>query len=229
MNCEAIDEALGAYALDALSTDETLEVRAHLETCRRHDEALAGLRDVATRLPSAAAEREPPRALRGRLLDAFDAEVAAQDAPRRIETARAGVRWSLPRPSFVYAAAAALVLAVAGLLSWNLALQFGGDGAPQATVTIDFSGAAGSGRVVYVPEEHAGIMEVDLQEPPEGRTYQAWAVYEGGPVSLGTMPWQGVAAFQADLSDASAVAISEEPVGGSEQPTSDPLVVAELP
>jgi len=37
-----------------------------------------------------------------------------------------------------------------------------------------------------------------------------------------------VASFEADLADATAVAVSMEPPGGSEQPTTEPLLVAEL-
>lgn len=229
MTCEEIDELLGAYAVDALSEAEAQATREHLATCRRHDEALAGMEAVVSRLALAAPEREPAPALRRRLLDAFDAESARQQAPRRIEPARGGLRWRFAiRPSYVYAAAAVLVLAVAGLLSWNLALQFGGeDGGGQTVASL--SGSIGSGRVVYIPHEGVGVLELELQEPPTGRVYQAWGIVGGEPVSMGLVRAQGVFAFQMDLSTASAVAITEEPEGGSPQPTSDPLAVAELP
>lgn len=68
-----------------------------------------------------------------------------------------------------------------------------------------------------------------MREPPAGRAYQAWGIFEDGPLSLGVVWATGAIAFRADLTDASAVAITEEPAGGSPQPTSDPLVVAELP
>ena len=231
MTCEEIDGLLGAYTVDALSESEAREVRAHLKTCRRHDEALAGMEAVGSRLALAAPEREPAPELRGRLLEAFRAELAEQRAPRRIVETRAGVQWAFGmRPSYVYAAAAAFILAVAGLLSWNLALQFGGEeNGGQATVVASLSGPIGSGRVVYVPYEGVGVLELDLSEPPAGRTYQAWGIVDGEPVSMGLVRGQGVFAFEMDLATASAVAITEEPEGGSPQPTGDPLVVAELP
>ena len=231
MSCKETDELLGAYAVDALSEAEAREARAHLKTCRRHDEALAGIGAVVSSLAVAAPEREPAPELRARLLDAFDAEVAARQAPRRIEMVRAGLRWRLAmRPSYVYAVAAVLVLAVAGLLSWNLALQFGGEeNGGQETVVASLSGSIGSGRVVYVPDEGVGVLELDLSEPSAGRVYQAWGIVGGAPVSMGLVRAQGVFAFEMELERASAVAITEEPEGGSPKPSSDPLAVAQLP
>lgn len=227
MSCEEVDDLLAAYSLSALSAEETRDVHQHLVGCRRHDEALAELRAVGERLPLAAEEREPPPQLRTRLLHAFDAEVARRSAPR------AGVvtplrRW-LPgtRPAFAYlAAAAVLVLTVIGLSAWNLTLQLDDEG--DATFAVQLTGAAGTGELVYFEEDKVGLLKLELPEPPSARVYQAWGIYESGPVSLGLVPSKGVAAFDADLSDASAVAITEEPEGGSEQPTTQPLVLAEL-
>jgi anti-sigma-K factor RskA len=229
MNCEHIDELLGAYVIGAHPEDEAAGVVDHLSTCRRHDDALAGMEAVVAKLPLAAEEREPPPELRSRLLDAFDAEQAAQEAPQRIETARAGLRWRLTqRPAFAYAAAAVLVLAIAGLLSWNLALQFGGDSGSGVNVVAQFSGEAGTGRVVYLPEERSGFVELALREPTEGSVYQAWGIIDGEPVSMGIVPAQGAYSFQADLDGASAMAITEEPPGGSLEPSGDPVAVAPL-
>ena len=230
MNCGHIDELLGAYATGALSEHEAAAVVDHLSTCRRHDDALAGMEAVVAKLPLAAEEREPPPELRGRLLEAFDAEVAAQEAPQRIEAARVGLRWRLrPAPAFTYAAAAVLVLAIAGLLSWNLALQFGGDGGgSSANVVARFSGEAGTGRVIYLPEDRSGFVELDLREPAAGRVYQAWGIIDGEPVSIGVVSARGASVFQADLEGATALAITEEPPGGSPQPSGDPVAVAPL-
>ena len=219
MTCEEVDELLAAYSVAALSSEETEQVRAHLATCRRHDEALASLQAVAERLPLAAAEREPPPELRSRLLEAFDVGAARP---------RAGLRWAArPRAGLAYlAAAAVLVLAVGGLATWNVILQSNGGG--EATVSAELVSESGRGRIVYLENSNIAVLDLDLPEPPAGRTYQAWGIYENGPVSLGLVPSQGVVAVSAELSDASAVAISEEPEGGSLQPTTEPLAVAEL-
>ena len=60
--------------------------------------------------------------------------------------------------------------------------------------------------------------------PPleSGRVYQAWGIYDGKPVSLGVLPHEAhMVAIEADLAGASTFAITEEPPGGSDQPTSD--------
>ena len=228
MSCEEANELLASYALSALESDEVAAVQQHLAGCRRHDEALADLQAVVERLPLAVEEREPPPELRARLLQAFDAEVATSQASRP-PTARQSAPprrlWAL-KPSFGYLAAAALALVVLGLSAWNVALQLSGDG--DATMVTQFVGAAGGGQVLYLEDDRIVVLTIELPEPPVGRVYQAWGIYESGPVSLGLVPSQGVTAIRANLADASAIAISEEPTGGSLQPTTDPLVVAQF-
>ena len=228
MNCEETNELLASYALSALESDEVAAEQQHLAGCRRHDEALAELQAVVERLPLAVEEREPPRELRARLLQAFDAEVATSQGsqPTTARQTTPSQRLHALRPSFGYLAAAALALVIFGLTAWNIALQFGDGG--DATMVTQLVGAAGGGQVLYLEDDRIVVLAIELPQPPVGRAYQAWGIYESGPVSLGLVPSEGVTAFRADLSDARAIAISEEPDGGSLQPTTEPLVVAQL-
>ena len=226
MNCDETEQLLAAYSFAAVTEDEAEQVRRHLMGCRRHDEALAEFRAVAEALPLAVDEQEPPAELRARLLAAFDAEAAAR-AGQITPLRRRPMAMQLRRPAFAWFAAAALLLAVAGLIAWNLTLQLGGGGQPRLTATL--TGTAGQAELVYFQNDQAGVFRLDLPAPAPGRAYQAWRIGPGGPVSLGLVPSKGAAAFSGDLSQSSAVAITEEPSGGSEQPTTAPLLAANLP
>src|SRR2546428_68650 len=90
MNCDEVEDILGAYALDALPGELSADVTAHLATCSKHPEA-AELRAVAGALAFAAPEAQPSAALKTRLLDALREESEPADAaPRRIGTAPTG-------------------------------------------------------------------------------------------------------------------------------------------
>jgi anti-sigma-K factor RskA len=220
MSCDEIDELLAAYSLGALTAEETAGVDGHLAACRRHDAELAGLRAVVARLPLAADERDVPPGLRARLLASLDEPVPRQERvlpfPRRFA----------PAPAGFLAAAAVLVLAVIGLLAWNITLQTGRDG--DGPMVAQLHGDVGRGSLVYFADEQLGVLRLELPPLPPDSVYQAWGIHESGPASLGLVPEDGSVAFEADLSDASAVAISVEPQGGSEQPTTEPLLIAEL-
>ena len=69
MNCDEVEDILGAYALDALPGELSADVTAHLATCSKHPEA-AELRAVAGALAFAAPEAQPSAALKTRLLEA---------------------------------------------------------------------------------------------------------------------------------------------------------------
>jgi len=220
VNCDTIDEALAAFGIGALEEEDAAGVRDHLAGCRRHDATLAELEAVASRLTLAPEEREPPARLRARLLARFDAEAGRRSEGKVVRPAI----WSgLPRPAL---AIAALLLIAIGLATWNVVLQAGGDG--DGAARFAFAGETGSGELLHLADEGLIVLDLDLPPSPAGRVYQVWGVHETQAVSLGFVRDNAPTALVADLEGALAVAISVEPEGGSEQPTTDPLLVAEF-
>jgi anti-sigma-K factor RskA len=230
--CSEVDDLLTGYAADALDEDERCGVAGHLAECRDHDGELSAIRADFERVAFAVSPVEPPAALRTKLLDAFDREVAGNaavgaPAPLQREAPRA-----TPRPAFWstaglgYAIAAALLVVAAGLGIWGLSRGSDDDGVLLATTTD----GEHSMQLTYVKDEQLAVLDVDLSAPPEGHTYQAWQIVDGAPVSVGVLnTHSGQVAFSADLDGASAVALSVEPLGGSAAPTTTPILVTELP
>lgn len=232
MNCEQISDLLPAYALDALDRDDQLAVREHLASCRRHDRELADFQTVTSSLPLAADERESPAHLRSRLLAAFDTEVSAQTAPGGAGVSSTGERKVVPlvrRPAFGWLAAAALFVAVIGLSVWNVVLQTDDGGEGGWTVSADLTGEGVDGHFWYLDRNQLAVVSIDsMPSPGPARVYQAWGIYDGAPVSLGVLPDEETVAMKADLEGASTFAITEEPAGGSDQPSGDPVATADL-
>jgi anti-sigma-K factor RskA len=224
--CAEIDELIGPFALDALDPEERLLVLEHLSECRNHDTELAAHREVAALLPMAIEEMPPPSRLRGSLLREFESlkqaglpQVAASRAP-----ARRNFLDLFRRPAFSYGIVVVLMLAVTGLTVWNLSLRQ--DGSAVMARTTQQGNA--SLRMVYLPDERLAVLDLDLPALTPDRAYQAWQITPSGPASLGLVPGHGPTALSVDLSDASAIAISVEPAGGSLAPTTTPLLVTEL-
>jgi anti-sigma-K factor RskA len=225
MRCDEIDGLLAPFALDALEPDERLEVLEHLSECRSHDEELASYRLVAARLPVVIDEVAPPPGLRASILRAFDAaqsQPLAEAAPPPRESFLARL---FGRTGLAYGVAAVLIAAVLGLAAWNLSLQ-GDDSGSVVARTVEQD----SMRLhfVYLPDEKVVVLNLDMPPPAAGRDYQLWQITDAGPRSLGIVEYQGSQAIQADLGGASALAVSVEPAGGSAQPTTTPVIVAEL-
>jgi anti-sigma-K factor RskA len=259
MNCDEVEELLGAYAVDALPSDEAAAVRAHLAGCRNHAEQAAELRAVASRLHALAGPVQPPAALRSRVLEAIreqDSATATARAtapavpPASIESARdtrrSRVTWGRSpegKRAFPYARgalAAVLVAAIGGLLAWNIILMSGDDNdaeqfASRATAVAPLRADAGDafGAVIYFDaEKRAAVVADGLEVLDATQTYQLWALGEGDPVSLGLISvdarghMSGAVSF--DAAAAEGIAITIEPAAGSPQPTSDPILLAEL-
>lgn len=62
--------------------------------------------------------------------------------------------------------------------------------------------------------------------PPDERVYQLWKIEGETPVSLGVIDGQGT--LVQDAPDGLTLAVSVEPPGGSEQPTTTPILVQQL-
>jgi anti-sigma-K factor RskA len=103
------------------------------------------------------------------------------------------------------------------------------------TTTLAAQGRPPSARIYYNRARRAVVVAAfDLPPAPNGRTYQLWGITTGEqPVSLGTFNTSSDARAIVNLPVQSAAqfniaAVTEEPAGGSPQPTTQPFLVGTL-
>ncbi|HEY8622596.1 MAG TPA: anti-sigma factor [Casimicrobiaceae bacterium] len=144
VDCTEVEELAGAFALGAVPVDESKLIDAHLAECPNDHHVVRELMEVASLLPLACEEAEPPEGLRRSLMAAALAERGVAGATTRaIDDADAGqdpldvvqrpareparfpeqfrwrTVWSNPG---IWAAAALLFIAI-GLGAWNASLH----------------------------------------------------------------------------------------------------------
>jgi len=239
-------EAAAAYALGALSAEEASAFEAHLEGCAACRADVQAFHEVAGHLAEAAPSAVPAPGLRERVLREARRVRPLPRSPRRVPL----VPW--------LAAAAALLLAVGlgrGYLRARgdgdaLRVQLGRahDSIAQqqqvlatilapdvTTAALASKGQPPSARLFWNPARHRVVISVfHLPPAPAGRTYQLWAIARGqAPVSVGifntTPDGRLVAAMDVPAGLVFEVtAVTEEPAGGSPQPTQSPFLVGQL-
>ena len=188
-----------AYALDALDPDEAAAYERHLGQCEECRVQLAELTETGASLAFAAVAPAPPARLRASILDA-----AAAERSNVVPLLRR--RWVARGLAVAAAAAACIVVGLAVSLS-------------QSSPTTQ------SWKLSVGPSGKAVLSVSGLASAPHGKTYEAWLIPAGHPpqraglfsgstggVHLrGTVPQDGV------------VAVTVEPAGGSNKPTSKPI------
>lgn len=220
----------GAYAIDALSEEEARQFDRHLEECPACREEVRELQAAAAKMGAAEALAPPP-ALRARVLAAAD---QMPQLPPRVTTRLESVRkrrWSAK----LVAAAAAVILAVSG----GVAVFESQRGDDQSVVVAQVF-QAGDARTKTVPTDHGSVtvatsadlgrmaVRTDGLRALSGkRVYQLWAVHGGTPTSAGVIEDLKAGAAMALPSEGTTVAITVEPHGGSEQPTTAPFVTVD--
>lgn len=218
-------EEVAAYLLGSLDERETAKLEGHLADCAQCRERLHWLRPAAELIPESVELVQPPPELRERIL----AEVRSEEAVRARtggagEPARRGWRGWLLRPAVGLAGAAVIAAGIAGY-------QVGTDGGDPAQ-TIQ---GPSSGKVMASLERKgdSGTLQLAGLTPlGSDEVYQAWVQRDGGmePSSLFAPRANGSAsaAIPKHLDGARAVLVTIEPRGGSEEPTSAPLVSVPL-
>ncbi len=218
MNCEAVDELLAAYALDAVDADERAAIEAHLATCDRHEE-VGELMATAAGISVLAEEREPSVALEVRLLDAL--EGASSGGSELLPIRR---RLTIAWPA---AAAAAVILLAAGFGAGALMTAEPED---EAMVQVVQQGTAWMRAEAQAGESPVKVTLAGLRRLPEGTGYQVWAVRDPEWVSVGVCNtdddgwWDGD--FDFALQDGDALAVTVEPRTGSDRPTGEVVLSA---
>lgn len=215
-------EELAAYLLGALSPDETELLELHVASCEKCREDLEWLRPAVKMLPEAVEQMQPPSELRERLM----AEVRA-DVGRAPRTARRGrLRTFLLRPA---AGLAAVALIVAGVVAYTV-----GDGGSGGGATTVASGEAPGVTAKIVREGDSGTLQLaHVHSIHTDEVLQAWVQRDEEVESAEELfrPHEDGSARTPlrDLDGVEAVMVSVEPRGGSEFPTSDPIVAVNLP
>jgi len=222
---DEIKELIAAYALGALPDDEIRIVRAHILEC---DECMAEADDYLEAASSLALSVKPVEAPTG-----FEERV--------ISRARGSIGDSLvrPLPSLRRRLAPAFAIGILSLLSLALvAVTFATRSDLESTERIatallrsdgiELAGEAGAVGKLVETQEGATLVAAGLPEVRADRTFQLWFLEEGAdPVSAGTFDASGdlsVLETGVTFEGFAGAAVTIEPAGGSDQPTSDPVI-----
>jgi anti-sigma-K factor RskA len=97
-------------------------------------------------------------------------------------------------------------------------------------VRQEFPGGATATVVRSRTEGKAVLRTSRMPAAPDGKDYQLWLQKDGVMVPAGVMPAKAdqTVLLSGDASDATAVGITIEPAGGSDEPTSAPIAIFEL-
>ena len=234
-------DSTAAYLLGALDDTERTAFEEHLEGCAACREEVAELRPAAQSLPVSVEPMDPPPELKSRIMAEVEREASllaaagpeadrAPAPPRRRRRLLGSLR--MPRLAPVAVAAA---LVVAGVAIGVAASQLGG-GTPHtvAAKVTDPSKAPDAAADVEVGEDGATLVAHGLPAPPNGRVYQVWIKRPGHapePTSaLFTPSGDGTATatVPGNMDGVAQVLVTDEPDGGSQTPTRDPLLVADM-
>jgi anti-sigma-K factor RskA len=235
-NHEHYEDELAAFMLGALEPEEDRAFAEHLAGCEHCQARERWLRASLEVLPSSVEQHEAPPALRERLMDAVRQEAgvshdgaAPQSAPRGLSgRVRDWFGAASLRPGV--ALAGVLLLLAAGIAGY--AIRGGGDGSGSTTVPVAGTTAAPQTTGSVVRDGDRGILRVANLPQRTGRIYEVWLVKGGKPVPSTLFQVRhdgtGAAAIPDGLDDASQIMVTAEPPGGSEQPTTQPLLSGQL-
>lgn len=236
-------ELLGAWALDAIDDRE----RALVERAIAQDTELAAQAQELRETVGLLGENDatsPPAALRDRVLQRVSettqsAPISGSSESDRSSSATRTRASRGRRPAVRYLAIAAAAAAAIAIPT-GIAIDQAGraDRAEEQTQLIAEALASPGaelvavdvetgGRAVAVLTDESALFAADGLVELQDQDYQLWVISDEEATSAGVLTWQDgqlnaeVPDFPAD----GALAITAEPLGGSDQPTSDPLAI----
>ncbi|MCW2845841.1 MAG: hypothetical protein JWN22_3757 [Nocardioides sp.] len=235
MTTSDIHALSGAYAVDALDDIERAQFTRHLAQCAECQAEVAGLREAAHLLTETTAT-EPSAGLRERLLaEIKTVRPLPPEAPTPVESHRPERR----RLRGLVAAAAAVAALGAGGAVWHPWSDDSSQGQlPSATeqvldapdaerVTQRLDGGVEATLVRSKSMNQAVLLTTNMPAAPSGKVYELWLEdADKGMVPAGLMPdGASTVLLSGDAAEAIGAGITVEPQGGSDTPTSDPVML----
>jgi anti-sigma-K factor RskA len=232
MEPQGIHELTAAYALNALDAAEEAEYEEHLRHCPSCREELSGFQETAATLAYAVEGPAPPPGLRDRIVDA-----ALAERPNVVPMRR---RWVGPA---LGAAAAVAACAAIGLGIWAASLSSSLDDERAASAQQDdvitlisdpesvfFPVTGADGTLVVGRNDESALVLRNLEPAPAGKTYEVWVIEGETPTPAGIFEGGGATSLVSvgqPVPEGAVVAVTVEPDGGVDQPTTEPFAVAE--
>lgn len=253
--CREFDELLPLRVLGGLESDEAARLEKHLASgCPHCTAELAALSESLNLMPLALPEVTPSESAKARLMARVRSEapprasssgswwrLAAAVAAAAILAAYVGGAYVARRSAAVVADLhARLDRQAAELVDLRRQIVQTKDSIRMASApgvhVFDLAGQKGaeqaSARVFWDPKgETWQLYAASLPAPPAGKTYQLWLITPTRKISAGTFgPTEGAGAIRvpADAGTVVAAAVTDEPAGGSPQPTGSILLLGKL-
>ncbi len=233
----------GAYALDALESDECAQFERHLAHCASCQDEVRGLRETASRLAMATAIQPPP-AMRERVLAAAaqTRQLPPEGRVIPLRNVNQTTQRRLARPLTMVAvttmAAAIVVLLVLQFSTWNQlhATQARGQAvaavlsAPDARIQTGGTSVGGTvTAVVSASHREAVVTTAGLPALSGNRVYQLWVITQAGARSAGLLPGATTSVLADGVSSGAKLGITVEPAGGTTRPTTTPIILLSAP
>jgi hypothetical protein len=233
--CPRIDDA-ASYVLRAIPDGEWEQYEAHVHDCHVCIAKVEELGFVSDALLNAVVQLSAPPEIRSHVMAVVTAEAELLNASGAMAD-RPIVRESSRRLRFLRlrpwpATALAVSLLALGIGGGALLTGSGSPGDPATQSIACASAPDGTSCNMRVADDSAKLVVAGLKAPPEGRIYQVWLDRDNGTAPEATEALFSVRKGRAsvdvpgDLSDVKQVLVTDEPLGGSEVPTRQPVIAA---
>ncbi|HET7455804.1 MAG TPA: anti-sigma factor [Solirubrobacterales bacterium] len=224
-------EDLAAYMLGALEPREAAEFERHLEGCERCRGEMRWLEPALQLLPESVERQEPPPRLRQALMAEVRADVGEDPGGERSGLLPEWLRRGFGTRGLRLATGlAAIALVVAVVAGYEIG-KGGSDGEERPTTLVTHEHGV---TVKMVREGDGGTLHLaKLHQLPPDKVLEAWVRREGTIEAVPALlvpDRKGQAETTiADMSGVDTVMVTEEPQGGSDEPTGDAIVTMTVP
>jgi anti-sigma-K factor RskA len=220
-------EDAAPYVLGALTEAEHEAFASHLPGCATCREEVASLQAVTNTLPSAVPQLSAPATLRDRVMSTVQTEAELRNAgagtasAHRRQPEYRSWRWAFGSLATTAAVVLLALLAFSGGSGSSTRVIPATVTAPRATATLDVTSGRGTLQIAGMPSTASGkVYEVWLERG--GRAHPTDALFTVTSAGRATVGVPG------SLNGVKTVMVTAEPEGGSEVPTSKPVIVARI-
>lgn len=243
--------AAGAYALGALAEPEKSEFEALMAESEQLRAEVTELMDTAVELGLSVAPVDPPPTMRAQVLasiattpqleplETTDHEIARRETPAQL---KARARWRTPLARLgAVAAAVALIVGLGFTVRFGIQAQSDLATASQVNEiqaaddyqreSVEITGGGTATLVWSVALQRSALIVDGLTGLPAGSTYELWYIDASGATPAGTFDvgddGKRTVVLAGDMGLGDTIGVTVEPAGGSDIPSTDPVIVVE--